>query len=851
MGTNMKLKLVIRFKNLVVETLELEPGTYEIGRALDCDIHINHSSIHRRHGKLIASGDTWSYEDHTTQNIVEVSGAPIALSSEIDMATELYTQEEVTRDTEDVLLNFRHAKKKKITYAYIGATVLVLGALLTYIFWSGQQRHSDPNLLLSQVRGQIVEFEKIKDLEAIKDYEDLGQFKDADFRDHMGYCTGFLVAPNVVLTASHCLWGSDFLDIQTNFEIRAADEKKFLPKRILGFDPVRDYLYIEVEGMEAYGALEFAKDFKVGQVVYTLGNAHGQGIAIREGNIASETPDANDASISNIRFSAGASPGNSGGPLIDTHGRIVALVIAATGAENYNVGTPAKDLKKGFKAFVEKREPQKLSVVVRKLFNFNPYDFIRKQMLPYLPEYNEYPELAEKVNAIQLDFDVPMTFEEAPEKILTEVQTKSLKAVLDIEATLLDKHELILDWKSFASEKTPVILPSQFDLSQNNFFRLNKTYYMKLGGFLDSPTKKDFQLYVDQFDKEKKFDFQAYGMNTEIVPPATPDAPIYYLPNNTAKSKKSIEDLAQGSLYSQTWLNSKMDDPQLLSRFFKTYIGEDGILSSTYSAFIRPQSFRNFTIHEITKTSDKLLVKDGSGRDWERFHVKLFDQFHIYVYCMPLPEAVTCVSRMMPVENLYRLSLVEANFREHVLAHFLENPHFWKPQPLIDFLHLPAAGSLTSFRGIQLKKDSTAYTVSLDGFKVDLQVPLEAQSIRLQTGLFKRKDQKAEWTGFGAEWVRAGSHPEVCGIGVEPLGSQSIFILNFLRDSLKRLKLKDDIKADEIPKVFTEKLKTTGGEDLQVFGYCAPLRENPMEIGYSFVDFKKAKPYAPVYKIRK
>jgi hypothetical protein len=488
--------------------------------------------------------------------------------------------------------------------------------------------------------------------------------------------------------------------------------------------------------------------------------------------------------------------------------------------------------------------------VARKLFNFNPYDFIRKQMLPFVQEYNEYPELADKVNTIGFEFTVPMSFAEAPEKILTEVQTKSLQAVLDIEAELIKKHELILDWKSFVSPQTPVILASQFDFSQNVFYLVNKRYYLKTSGFLDSPTKKDFRLYVEQFEKEKKFDFQAYGINTEIVPQAQPQDSLYYIPRDVTKTKKDIEEL-MGTVYSQTWINTKVEDPQLLANFFKTYLGQEGILAGTYTGFIRPQSAKKFTIHQIDKASDKLAVKDGSGREWQRFHVKLFEQLHLYVYCMPVAEGTTCMARLMPVEDPFRLSLMEANFREHILAHFLENPSFWKPQALIEFMKSPAVQGMSSLKGIKLSKAASGYTLLLEGFKMEFHLPEEIQSVRLQTGLYQKKDEKPDWTGFGAEWVQTSATPQVCGIGVEPLGSQSIFILNFLRDSLKRLKLKDDIKPDEIPKLWTEKVTTAAGENLQMYGYCAPLRENPMEMGYYFVDFKKAKPSAMTFKVLK
>lgn len=842
----MKLKLVIRFNHMAIETLDLSPGEYEIGRSSDCDIQINHPSIHRRHGRLAFREKNWIYQKHNSEDIEVLGESALKLSSEIEIATLESTEQEITADLTNPLALFRKKKKIKFIYGFILAGCLVAGGVVTYFALRSQLRHSDPNLLLSQVRSRIVEFEKIKDPQAIQDYKDIAKFKDEDFREVFGFCTGFLVAPGVVLTASHCLWGSDFLGIQTNFEVRTFDGKKHKPQRVLGFDLVRDYLFLEVPGMESYGFLEFANDFKIGQTVYTLGNAHGEGIAIREGIMASETADINDPSVHFIRYSAGASPGNSGGPLLDIHGRIVALVFAATGAENYNLGTSAKDLKEAYEKFVKNTNEKIIKVQAKKLFQFNPIGFLQKQMLPYFPDYNEYPDLLQKVNNIEFTFKAPMSLDEVSQKVLSEVQDKSVKAVKAMEEDLIQKKELILDWTSFVSLKTPVILTSQFDLSQNHFFLWNKHYYMKQAGFLDSPGKKDFRNYIEQFEKEKKFDFQSYGLNTDLVPPGTPSGELMYMPRDVNKTKKNIEDLAQGDLYSQFWPGKKISDPKLLENFFEKYIGEEGILSSTYTAFIRPQSFKNFIIESIKKPSDKQTVKDGSGREWQRFHVKLFEQIHIYVYCMPLPEGVVCASRAMPAEDDYRLALLEGNFREYILAHFLENPYFWRPAALSQFLQGANAKTLTSLKGFQLKEINGKYIMTLDAFKVRIELPSHVQSLRPLTGMYlvneRSGERKVEWAGFGVEWVTSSPKPQVCGVGLEPVGTQSIFILNFLRDSLKRQQLKEGPEKEEIPKLWTEKM-TLAGKNFEAYGYCAPLRENPMEIGYYFADFKRAMPH--------
>ena len=71
-----------------------------------------------------------------------------------------------------------------------------------------------------------------------------------------------------------------------------------------------------------------------------MGNALGEGIVIRDGLFTSETPEAQDGRWKWIRFSAAASPGNSGGPLCDASGRVIGIVIGKSPNENLNYSLP-------------------------------------------------------------------------------------------------------------------------------------------------------------------------------------------------------------------------------------------------------------------------------------------------------------------------------------------------------------------------------------------------------------------------------------------------------------------------------------------------------------------------------
>jgi serine protease Do len=79
-------------------------------------------------------------------------------------------------------------------------------------------------------------------------------------------------------------------------------------------------------------------------VVYAVGNALGTGVVVRDGLYTSKTPEEQDGRWQWLRFSAAASPGNSGGPLLDKDGAIIGIVVAKSPNENLNYALPIEEV---------------------------------------------------------------------------------------------------------------------------------------------------------------------------------------------------------------------------------------------------------------------------------------------------------------------------------------------------------------------------------------------------------------------------------------------------------------------------------------------------------------------------
>src|SRR5690606_36486874 len=88
------------------------------------------------------------------------------------------------------------------------------------------------------------------------------------------------------------------------------------------------------------GVLELNTGAAAGQTVYSVGNAYGTGVVLRDGLYTSDTPEQQDGRWNWMRFSAAASPGNSGGPLLDQDGKVIGVVMAKSPNENLNYALP-------------------------------------------------------------------------------------------------------------------------------------------------------------------------------------------------------------------------------------------------------------------------------------------------------------------------------------------------------------------------------------------------------------------------------------------------------------------------------------------------------------------------------
>ncbi len=151
--------------------------------------------------------------------------------------------------------------------------------------------------------------------------------------------TAFALSPDTFVTAAHVIAAT----VGSQFGapgIRDSDGHVYPISRILKFHNREDFVVFAVSGAPPLTPLPVSTTASVDDGVFAVGNALGEGVVIRDGLLTSMTPEAQDGKWKWLRFSAAASPGNSGGPLLDAQGRVIGVVLAKSPNENLNYALP-------------------------------------------------------------------------------------------------------------------------------------------------------------------------------------------------------------------------------------------------------------------------------------------------------------------------------------------------------------------------------------------------------------------------------------------------------------------------------------------------------------------------------
>jgi hypothetical protein len=179
--------------------------------------------------------------------------------------------------------------------------------------------------------------------------------------------------------------------------LRDRQGKVYPIEKVLKYSKDRDFIVFSLRDAKVKRFLSVNKEPRLNQKVYAVGNALGEGVVIRDGLYTSDTPEEEAGEWKWIRFSAAASPGNSGGPLLDRDGKVIGIVLRKSPGENLNYAFPIAE--------VLRARPNLAVLQMKVRYILDNMDMTQRETLKMeIPLPKTYEELNSEINAIMAEF---------------------------------------------------------------------------------------------------------------------------------------------------------------------------------------------------------------------------------------------------------------------------------------------------------------------------------------------------------------------------------------------------------------------------------------------------------------
>jgi hypothetical protein len=160
--------------------------------------------------------------------------------------------------------------------------------------------------------------------------------------------TAFAVSPTEAVTAFHVLNLASKSAVYDTFCLRQrngtdTEDEIYEIDTVTGASNEMDFVRFTVKDKTFPDYFQIEHEFNTGDAVYSVGNAWGEGVITRNGEILGTAPEEIAGRWRNIKTSAQGSPGNSGGPLVNRAGKAVGLVSFVKDTIVYSIPLAAID----------------------------------------------------------------------------------------------------------------------------------------------------------------------------------------------------------------------------------------------------------------------------------------------------------------------------------------------------------------------------------------------------------------------------------------------------------------------------------------------------------------------------
>ncbi len=228
-------------------------------------------------------------------------------------------------------------KNTKTRGAFLALCVLLIAGLVS-CGTTSQSSESKPlpastllsGATLDMVQNAVFEVVVEKPTEGPVVYEKELNWDTVPFRirndKYISIGTAFAISQTELVTAFHVInLGYESMVI-SKYYIRDSKGNVNEVDQIVGGSKEKDYLIFTVKGKTFEQYLQFEKNFKIGDPVFSIGNALGEGVVVRNGLVLGTVPEEDSGRWNLLKSSADGNPGNSGGPLVTPDGKVVAVV---------------------------------------------------------------------------------------------------------------------------------------------------------------------------------------------------------------------------------------------------------------------------------------------------------------------------------------------------------------------------------------------------------------------------------------------------------------------------------------------------------------------------------------------
>jgi len=164
-----------------------------------------------------------------------------------------------------------------------------------------------------------------------------------------GQGTGFIISPDgYVVTNEHVLTDATYANALTA-------SQQTLPMELIGYNSTLDIALLKINGTyDNYLSFRYKDNVKIGEKVIAIGNPLGLGFSVSEGIVSAI--DRTDSGMPNyIQTDASLNPGNSGGPLIGTDGKVIGINNFKANAENIGFALESDYIKEAVNEISEKQ----------------------------------------------------------------------------------------------------------------------------------------------------------------------------------------------------------------------------------------------------------------------------------------------------------------------------------------------------------------------------------------------------------------------------------------------------------------------------------------------------------------